>query len=116
MKVKPKKIYLAGPYSHALRATRIHRFETSCRIAKTLMLLGYVVLSPVVHSHHLADAYGMPSDWDFWKEQDLPLLEWCDELWVIMLPGWTMSVGVIAEIKEANRQGKQIVLLRPDHE
>jgi hypothetical protein len=92
-----KKVYLAGPYNHKVRAMRVYRFETICRITKTVMLAGNIVFS-------------------FWKEQDLSFVNWCDELWIVMLPGWQKSVGVTEEIQEAIRLGKKIVYLEPDHE
>lgn len=110
-----KKVYLAGPYNHKVRAMRVYRFETICRITKTVMLAGNIVFSPIAHSHHIGETYNLHG-WTFWKEQDLSFVNWCDELWIVMLPGWQKSVGVTEEIQEAIRLGKKIVYLEPDHE
>jgi hypothetical protein len=79
------------------------------------MLTGHIVFSPISHSHHIGEAYNLRG-WTFWREQDLPFIDWCDELWVIKLPGWKRSVGATEEIQEAVRLGKKIVYLGPDYE
>lgn len=96
------KIYLATPYSHKDKKVRLARFNAVNKKAGELMLQGYVVFSPISHSHPIA--LTMESDkvcnLDFWMLQDLPFLDWADELWVLQLDGWDMSKGVNAEIKK----------------
>jgi nucleoside 2-deoxyribosyltransferase len=46
-----KKIYLAGPYSHwnpAVRAIRFHKLNEK---AAELLNAGFLVFSPISHSH-----------------------------------------------------------------
>jgi nucleoside 2-deoxyribosyltransferase len=90
-------IYLASPYSHPDEAVRETRFRQACWHAVRLMREGQLVYSPIVHSHPLAEM-GLPGDWPFWAEHDRAMLERCDVLSVLKLPGWTESVGVSAEI------------------
>lgn len=107
-----KKVYLAIPYSHKRKAIRGYRFEVACRIAKLLTLQGYLVVCPVIPAHHMK----LPTDWEFWKKHDISFLEWCDELWIIMLPGWKQSKGTQSEIQVANLLNKKIVFIEPDYE
>jgi hypothetical protein len=48
---------------------------------------GHVVFSPISHSHHIADHLpdGVKTDSDWWMRQDLPLVEWADELHVVII-------------------------------
>ncbi|MGE3809695.1 MAG: DUF1937 family protein [Gemmataceae bacterium] len=105
-------IYLASPYSHTDATIREHRFREACRMTADLVHAGYVVFSPILHSHPLAD-FGLPNTWAFWRHQDQAYLERCDVLVVLMLDGWQESVGVAGEIQIARELGKPIDYLEP---
>lgn len=107
-----KKVYLALPYTHNQDLIKEYRVQVARRIMKLLMLQGYTVMCPVILGHGL----GLPIDWEFWEKYDIAFLEWCEELWVIMLPGWKESPGTQSEIKVAGILDKKIVYLEPDHE
>lgn len=103
------KIYLATPYSHDDPFVRLARFYEVNRIAARLMEQGYTVFSPISHSHPIeqnldADKQG----WEFWAGQDIPMLEACDRLMVLMLDGWRESTGVTGEIEHARSIGMPI--------
>ena len=100
-------IYLASPYSHPDAAVRQQRFEAACRAAAELIRQGYVVFSPIAHSHGIAQ-HGLPLDWGYWERHDRRLLAACDELWVLSLDGWHESRGVQAEIAIARAAGKPV--------
>lgn len=110
-----KKIYLASPYSHENEDVRISRFESANKMAGELMLKGYVVFSPISHSHPIAltmDAERV-CDHGLWMKQDLPFLEWADEVWVMgSMPQVLGSRGVTAELKKAKELGKPIKWIR----
>ena len=97
--------YLACPYSHPDPVVRRMRFEICNHAAGALMAQGHAVYSPISHSHPIALAHDLPAGWDFWQRQDMAMLERCQRLAVLMLPGWRDSVGVMAEIREALRLG-----------
>lgn len=99
--------YLASPYSHPDAAVREQRFRSVCCATAEMIRAGQLIFSPIVHSHPLVD-YGMPAEWDFWQKHDREYLSRCDELLVLMLPGWRESVGVQAEIRMAEEMGKPI--------
>jgi len=103
-----KKIYIASPYSSKSIGLRQLRYEQACEAAAYLMQRGYVVFSPIAHSHNISKYLGNGNDCDFYLKQDLPLIEWADELWVLMLEGWQESNGIAAEIKYAITLGKPV--------
>lgn len=96
-------IYLASPYSHRDAAVREERYATACKATADLMAQGYVVYSPIAHSHPVA-AY-LPDtlllDHEFWMKQCLPMVERSDAVWVLTIPGWDQSRGVAREVAHA---------------
>lgn len=106
--MKPTKIYLAIPYSFNPELS----YKIANEVTAGLMEQGFVVFSPISHSHPVAD-YLAPNkriDHEFWMKQDLPLLEWADELHVIDLGNGEIqqSRGVNEEMETAFKLGKPI--------
>lgn len=89
----------------------------ACEAAAKLMEVGHVIFSPIAHSHPI-EAYGMGEikDANFWLHQDFAILSRCDELYVLMLPGWKESHGVNREIDYANEKGMRITFKRFEYE
>ena len=104
------KVYLATPYSHADKVVRIQRVAQVDAKAAELMEGGYIVFSPISHSHPISEYCGVDSqDHDFWLRQDLWILVLCDELHILCLEGWAESKGIKAEIIKAEEYGMKIV-------
>lgn len=103
-----RKIYLAAPYSHPDHHVRELRTQQASRAAAQLMREGYCVFSPLSHSHPIADHIGNHLEHDFWLNQCLPFVKWCDELWVLELDGWEKSRGIQMEIEAAKSNGKGV--------
>jgi len=101
-------IYLASPYSHPNLAIKEARFLATCCAAADLMRRGELVFSPIAHSHPIATCGGIPGSWEYWRKFDEVLINACSELRVLMLPGWSDSVGVAAEVAIAERLGKPV--------
>ena len=90
--------YLAMPYSGRMEES----FVDANRIAGALMVEGYVVFSPISHSHPIwKDCEYLPQTHEFWMKQDLPFLRLADKLFVYKAEGWEESLGVRLEIEEA---------------
>lgn len=106
-----KKIYLACPYSHKELTIRQWRFDMINKIAADFMNNGYLVFSPISHTHPIALAGKLPLGWDYWESYDRTFLDWCDELYVAKLDGWDSSVGVTNEIKIAQELKKPIIFI-----
>lgn len=96
-------IYLASPYNHHNPAIREMRFSQAVRETVALMREGKLVYSPIAYSHQFAANHGFQGGWEYWKRLDLEMVNACDEVVVLMLPGWEDSVGVKAEIEHAKR-------------
>lgn len=108
-----KKIYLATPYSHKDSNIRFHRFAQVNKVAARLMAEGFLVFSPISHTHPIAIAGDLPKGWEFWHAYDRTFIEWADEVYVLKQQGWEESVGVAAEISIAKTLGKLVVFIEP---
>jgi hypothetical protein len=51
--------------------------------------------------------------WEVWGHHCKRLIEACDEVWVVMYPGWDTSVGVAGEIEYAQQRGKRVHYMEP---
>jgi hypothetical protein len=77
-----------------------------------LMAQGNIVFSPISMSHPIATMCDLPLGFDFWEAQDRAFIEWCDALFVAMVPGWDESVGVEKEVRIAKEMGKPVEYLK----
>jgi hypothetical protein len=104
------RVYLACPYSHPDPKVMDHRKREADMCAAKLMAKGHVVFSPLSHSRSIADHLPdeLRCNWEFWQGQDLPLIDWADEVHVLTMPGWNVSVGVTVEIERARAAGKPV--------
>lgn len=104
-------IYLASPYHHADPLEMEYRFHSVCAATVHLMNQGRIVYSPIAHNHYLAQNFSLPRDWSFWQTYDLAMIDRADEVWVLQLDGWHVSVGVNAEITYAIKCDKPVIYL-----
>lgn len=77
------------------------RYRENAKLVSNLLHEGHFVYSPVVHCHPVAVAYGLPRDFQFWKDYNYHMLMRADELMVLCLRGWKESIGVAQEIEWA---------------
>lgn len=103
-----KITYLAIPYVWDAEKS----FEIANKIAADLMKQGRIVFSPISHSHKIADHLEeLRFSQEFWMNQDLSLLEKCDEIIAVVINlkginGYKLikeSKGCRAEIKKAKQ-------------
>ena len=104
-----KKIYLSAPYTIHPEAC----FMAVNRKSAELMIQGNIIFSPISHSHPIAVQEDLPNTHEFWMLQDLPFIEFCDELYVLQLEYWEQSKGVQKEIEYATKLGKPIKYILP---
>jgi hypothetical protein len=79
------------------------------------MAQGNIVFSPISHSHPIAQYIPeVVTDCNFWLNQDIPFLEFCDECVIIKVSGWAQSMGIQRERREAKRLGMPILKLTQD--
>ncbi len=102
------KIYLATPYSHANPAVRQARFEAVTKAAGVLIAQGHHVFSPITHSHPIALACpDTPTDHEFWWKFNKAWIDWCDEVWILIIDGCDESLGANKEMAYARWSGKR---------
>ena len=112
--------YLASPYTYTLEVgeppakkgmTQIRRFNKVNEVAANLTKAGFIIFSPISHSHQMAQVADLPVEWEFWERIDKAFINVCGGLFVLKLDGWKESVGVQAEIKIANEIGIPVLYL-----
>lgn len=108
-----KKIYLSIPYS---KIDKEWSFQVANKITGELMKQGYLVYSPISHSHPVAMEVDLPTDFAFWQPHNETFIEWCDEVRVVVLGLNGMdyineSTGVQGEIIMANNLNKPITYI-----
>ena len=112
-----KKVYLSTPYSHDDEDVRNMRYEQVTTVAAEIIMLdGHNVFSPITHSHPLVhfSRSPMPDTFDGWEAIDYQYIDWCDELLVLMLPGWDRSRGVANEVKYAIQTNTPVIYIEAD--
>src|SRR3990167_8226500 len=107
--------YLAGPYTHKDKAIMDEREVLHSKAANALKQAGLIVYAPIPETTALAKLGGMvETNWAFWRDHDLNMLDRCDKLLVLMIPGWKESVGVRGEVKFALTKGMPVEFLAAD--
>ena len=99
-KTKRKKIYLASPYTHPVKHIVNERVEAA-REYVSRHTPEMNIFSPIVYSDCLLLG-DTGTDWKTWWKYNKREIDACDELHVLMLPGWEHSEGVRIEIEYAN--------------
>lgn len=96
--------YLAAPYSDPDPNIVSDRIKSLYIADAILMEQGIYTVSPLL-KHAILEHRNLPGDWQYWKDYSLELMRRCDELIVLMLPGWDRSEGVACEIEAAEELG-----------
>jgi len=104
-----KKIYLAIPYSGIEEKS----FKLANQVTGAIMNRGDIPMSPISHSHPVAEECEVPGSWEFWEAMDYSFIDWADELLIINIDDELVknSTGVQAEIKYAIKTGKPVKYL-----
>ena len=103
-----QKIYLGCPYTHDDLEVREKRFLHVSKFAAMLIAKGYLVFSPISHSHQICIEGDMPIEFSYWKELDTSFIEWSDFMIVLKLDGWEDSNGLKEEIALTQYLGKEV--------
>lgn len=90
-------IYLASPYTHPDPLIMKTRFLLAEQCTAAMLFEGHFVYSPIVHCHEIAQKYSLPSDFSFWKTYNFDMLRRADKFYILDIPGWAESKGVMAE-------------------
>ena len=87
--------YLACPYTHPDFSVRESRFLAATKAAAHLIAQGRVVYSPITMTHPLdielaEDNTTLGSD--YWVAFDEAFMEFCFEMVILRIPGWSRPV------------------------
>ena len=97
--IPERRIYLASPYTHEDKEVMTLRYNEALKVAGGLINKGYLVFSPIVHCHPIAEVCILPRDYQFWKDYSTSFLRyWAEATIVLCLPGWACSVGIGVEL------------------
>jgi hypothetical protein len=103
--------YMASPYSNAIPHIEVWRYDQNVEVLSKLTKMGYIVVSPIVHSHPMAHRHEMPKDFEYWQRVDRVLMSKASGLIVLMLEDWKNSKGVMAEIEYMEEKGLSVYYL-----
>lgn len=106
-------IYLASPYSHQNKSIMEDRYKEVLAVAAYYTRRGQIVYSPIVHYHEMAVHFNLPKAFDFWKETNITFLRMAAKLYVLQIPGWETSQGVIFELNLARQLGLEVLFVEP---
>lgn len=107
-------IYLATPYSDPDPEVRFERYMDAVRAAAFYLEHGWPVLSPIAHTHVIAETGDLPTGYDFWRAFDEALIRGASEVWVLVhTDAAHKSEGVQEEIRIARRLGKPVRYVDP---
>lgn len=108
-------IFLASPYRDPEPTVRQWRYEQACLFCCQHVMADIKrrpLYSPIVHWHPVAELDPLlhQKDTAFWMALNRPMIEICDELWVLGLPGWRESEGVAAEVEVIKGFGRPVLV------
>lgn len=113
-----KLIYLASPYTHPDPDVQEQRYAEIAKAAAQFIKQGHCVYSPIAHWHKIAElaiAAGNPITHDEFLHVDEQFILCCSEVWVVKLPGWGDSKGVMREIHFAIEKDIEIRYFAYNH-
>lgn len=113
-----KLVYMASPYTHKDKGMLISRFDAVVDCCGWFMnnVKDCYFYSPIAHTHPIAERCTLPIQWQFWADFDECILSRCNEIWILTIPGFSVSTGVKAERKIAERFGLPIRFIIPQAE
>ena len=105
--------FMASPYTAEEEYVMKNRYDKALEALTVLTKQGYVVFSPIVHSHPQAERYGLGRDSITWRKINDVMLTKSDGLIILRLDGWKNSKGIKWEITAAEQLGKPVYYLDP---
>lgn len=95
--------FIALPYTSEEPTVTGLRVEWALKVAAALIIRGEVVVSPVLMGHPMIVIGVLSKSPENWSKYCRDLLSNCDRMYVLELPGWEKSDGLMKEIEEARR-------------
>lgn len=98
--------FISSPYSDSDPSIVEQRAWVVQQCAIWLFNAGHYPISPILIGHSIVSHVKL--DEAGWINYSLVLLETCEVVWILRLPGWERSAGVNAELNKAIELGKVI--------
>lgn len=102
--------YLASPYSDPDPLTRDQRYLKVMECASSLLNQNILTFSPILYSHEMSKKYSLPTDAAWWWDFNRTMMDKCENLIILKLPGWDKSVGVKQEKEYAQSMSYPIYM------
>jgi hypothetical protein len=108
-------VYLASPYSNPSPSIQDHREQQITRIGALLTLKHKTpMFMPITQSAAMKRFVPqLGTTFEYWKGIDLPAIDGCAEVWVVKMPGWNESIGVMHEIRYAKENQIPVKYIDP---
>ena len=105
--------YFAHPYTQKgnLKGEE-NNFELACIRSNELLKKGYLIYSPIVHSHplHIRDIeFVKNKEYKLWVDLDNRIIEFTKFKGIILAPNWQTSKGCSAEYILFKKKGLKIL-------
>ncbi len=116
----PKKVFISFPYNHQSKVMIDKRIAIANLYAYNLTLAGYIPMAPALIGHEMlreAKKNGIDTigtDFDIWEGFCYEYMNICDEMHILMIPGWQESKGVAAEAIYANARNIKLRYIDTD--
>jgi len=104
-------IYLGQPYASPdkkLVETRVVMGQAAC---VALANEGLAVYAPVAQWHQIATRWELPIHAEFWKRQNLAMVQACHEFYILGIQDWQRSVGLEEEVRLAVKLNKPLTMM-----
>ncbi len=92
-------IYVASPYSSPIPELVDYRYNAVCDFVDKLLAQDFVAFSPIVYCHPIAARIGKATDAMTWHNFNMNMLRRAEACFLLCLPGWEASKGVLHERK-----------------
>ncbi len=107
--------YLCSPYSVIGEddpAIREQRFMEAVLATGWAHRQGIMMYSPIAHTHPIATHCKLPTGFDFWRRYDEAGILACRQVYLLVIPGWNDSKGILHEMALAVKHKKSVLLLK----
>jgi hypothetical protein len=108
-------IYVGSPYTHTNKFIQEKRYLDVSVFTGELMKNGLTVFSPIAHCHDIARYCTLPTNYEFWENYCLRMMDVASAMVVLQLDGWDLSRGLTSEIRYATHLGIPISYERMPH-
>jgi hypothetical protein len=107
-----KKVYICSPYSSKDPAVALARVKASEQYQASLIKQGINGYNPI-SMHYMALDNELGTAYEHFININHQMIDWCDEVHVIVSDGWKESQGVQGEIAYCAEIGKPITYVVP---